>query len=360
MDSCRIPARTPGALGINDQADPNLTTLLGDTPGSLGVCDWADPNLRLYTPADPYADMMCRADDGTAISRGFDGLKAAPAAAPSTTAADYISLAEAQEMALKITTTFEGSTMDYQSLAGDELDGMGMSFGLIQWNFGSNTLGPVLKKMLDKDSAAFAACFGSDTDYDTLKTALGAKKQADELKWARDLQKKNRTAWEAAFKKVGANEKFKKIQLEEAVGKYHRNALGVIKEIRDISPTLFQKVEFRSYAAIFDLCVQQGSLHEPATKDKDGNKVESHQALDQIKSRVQKEKPASQIELMKIVVAERGATGKAEWIPDCVSRRMGVLIGSPYQATHGEKKAKRSNSQFSLITKFGTKYVQDL
>jgi hypothetical protein len=350
-------------MGVNDQADPNLTTLLGDTPGSLGVCDWADPNLRLYTPADPYADMMCRADDGTPMSPGFDGAKALPAPAPATTAADYISLEDAQEMALKITTTFEGSTMDYQALAGDELDGMGMSFGLIQWNFGTNTLGPVLKKMLDKDPTAFAACFGTDTDYDTLKTALGAKgakKQADEATWARDLQKKNRAAWDAAFKKVGANEKFKKIQLEEAVGKYHRNALGVIKEIRDISPTLFEKVEFRSYAAIFDLCVQQGSLHEPATKDKDGKKVESHQALDQIKSRVQKEKPASQLELMKIVVAERGATGKAEWIPDCVSRRIGVLTGAAYQVTHDDKKAKRSNSQYSLITKFGTKYVQGL
>lgn len=145
---------------------------MGDTPGSLGVRDWADPNLPLYTPADPYSDMVCRADDGTPISRGFDGAKALPAATPVTTAADYISLNEAQEMALKITTTFEGSTMDYQALAGDELDGMGMSFGLIQWNFGTNTLGPVLKKMLDKDPTAFAGCFGTDNDYDTLNTAL--------------------------------------------------------------------------------------------------------------------------------------------------------------------------------------------
>ena len=42
---CRIPARTRGPLGYNDQGDPNLTTLLGDTPGTLGVNDYADPTL---------------------------------------------------------------------------------------------------------------------------------------------------------------------------------------------------------------------------------------------------------------------------------------------------------------------------
>jgi flagellum-specific peptidoglycan hydrolase FlgJ len=33
------PARTPGPLGINDQGDPNVTSLLGNTPGPLGVND---------------------------------------------------------------------------------------------------------------------------------------------------------------------------------------------------------------------------------------------------------------------------------------------------------------------------------
>lgn len=39
-----LPARTCGPLGINDQADPNVSTLLGDTPGPLGVNDHADPS----------------------------------------------------------------------------------------------------------------------------------------------------------------------------------------------------------------------------------------------------------------------------------------------------------------------------
>jgi hypothetical protein len=40
------PAETPGPLGLNDQADPNVFSFLGDTPGPLGINDYADPDLR--------------------------------------------------------------------------------------------------------------------------------------------------------------------------------------------------------------------------------------------------------------------------------------------------------------------------
>ncbi|MBL8472384.1 MAG: lysozyme [Rhodocyclaceae bacterium] len=50
-DGCRIPARSCGPLGLFDQGDPNVTSLLGDTPGPLGWGDWGDPALRTL----PYA-----------------------------------------------------------------------------------------------------------------------------------------------------------------------------------------------------------------------------------------------------------------------------------------------------------------
>lgn len=62
------PARTPGPLGVNDAADPNIPALRGDSPGSLGFNDhaeWAacsEPDEALdysreeanFTPAYPY------------------------------------------------------------------------------------------------------------------------------------------------------------------------------------------------------------------------------------------------------------------------------------------------------------------
>ena len=341
INSCRVPPRTPGPLGINDQGDPNITSLIGDTPSPLGLLDWADPTLPQFSSANS-AGLVCRASDGAALSTGFDFQASAPA---TNTAIQYISLTDAQEFALKITTYFEGGkSMDYQALA-DDFDGMGTSFGLIQWNFGSNTLGPLLKKMLDQDETAFKGCFGEDADYDTLKKALTDGKKDDELKWARDKIKNKRSAWETAFKKIGSVEAFNKIQREQAAGQYHPLAVTVINKTRGFSPTLFASVELRSYAAIFDLCVQQGGIDK---------------AENEIKNRVTVEKPSTQLELMKIVVTETARKAKDKWVSDCLSRRMGILMGDSYKSTEHDVTAERKNSQFSLLSQSGGKYVSGL
>jgi hypothetical protein len=64
-----VPARTPGSLGINDHADPNVTSLLGDTPGVLGHNDHAD--VGLPSPSSPAG--AARLSDGTPVSPGSDG-----------------------------------------------------------------------------------------------------------------------------------------------------------------------------------------------------------------------------------------------------------------------------------------------
>jgi hypothetical protein len=40
----KLPARTPGSLGVNDHGDPNVEAHVGDTPGPLGVNDVGDPD----------------------------------------------------------------------------------------------------------------------------------------------------------------------------------------------------------------------------------------------------------------------------------------------------------------------------
>lgn len=47
------PPRTPGTLGIADQADPSMSTLVGDTPNSIGIGDGAAP---ASCSADPVYD----------------------------------------------------------------------------------------------------------------------------------------------------------------------------------------------------------------------------------------------------------------------------------------------------------------
>ena len=60
-------SRTPGTLGINDQADPNVCSLMGDTPGVLGRADVADPTLARLVAAAAGAAAV-RLDDGTVLA----------------------------------------------------------------------------------------------------------------------------------------------------------------------------------------------------------------------------------------------------------------------------------------------------
>ncbi len=63
-----IPARTPGTLGVNDQGNPNVTSLLGDAPGPVGRNDHADQNLPQMSPTATAAKLP----DGTPVSPGSD------------------------------------------------------------------------------------------------------------------------------------------------------------------------------------------------------------------------------------------------------------------------------------------------
>ncbi|MEI8299824.1 MAG: hypothetical protein WCH32_17630 [Pseudomonadota bacterium] len=266
---------------------------------------------------------------------------AIPAAAPEPI---VIALATAQEMALTLTTGYEGEggkAMNYQSL-GDNFDGQGMSFGLIQWNFGQNTLGPLLLKMLNADATAFEACFGKGTDFATLKTALEGSKQADQLAWTAAAIKTNRLAWQSAFRAVGANDTFNRIQREQAAGQYHPIVVNSVESLRGISPNLMKTIEFRSYAALFDTAVQQNGTVAAAAA---------------IKARVTKEKPTTQIELLKIAVTERARKANDRWVADCMSRRLGLLAGEAVKATEHEITATRNNPGFSLIASYGTANV---
>ena len=68
-DIFKIPARTCGPLGINDHADPNVTTCLGDTPGSLGLNDHGDPKwLMGCYPSREIPGSMVNVSEGVPLA----------------------------------------------------------------------------------------------------------------------------------------------------------------------------------------------------------------------------------------------------------------------------------------------------
>jgi hypothetical protein len=330
-------------MGFSEQGPIGRTPKGFDT-GTLGLTQ------------SPYQGPVCSSRLEDRIAEAIEaGLHTAAAAAspppPSSTSSagpaspsspGTITLNQAQDMALRISTYFEGGkSMNYAALA-DDFDGQGTSFGLIQWNFGQNTLGPLLNKMRAKGEAAFAACFGKDAGYETLKTALTAGDKAAQLKWARDLLKSNRAAWSAAFKNIGANPIFNQIQHDEAIAHYSPLAVKAITALRGMSPKLLAAIEFRSYAALFDLCVQQNGIGKVS---------------DEIQQRIADEKPQTQLDVLKIAVTERAQAASDPWVSDCVSRRMGILTAGAYESTENDITKKRDNPQFALVVASGTSIV---
>lgn len=337
-----LPPSTVSILGWQDCGQPGLMCRVGSTPGPVGWWDGGDPVVGWVRRQQSLMGRMCRLGDGTL---SMAGTATNPAAQAQTLG--EISLLDAQTIALQVTTVFEGGTsMNYAALAGD-FDGQATSYGLIQWNFGQGTLGPLLNKMRAAASAVFKGCFGEDADYNTLLAALISGSSADQAKWARDLQDDatGKAAWRGAFEALAGVEAFRQIQRAEAAAEYHPKVEGCITKLRTLDATLMRDVSLRTYVALFDLCVQQNNLNK---------------AWENIKTEVAARKPATQLALVEIAVVERAKKASDTWVADCLSRRLGILAGKAVESTAHEVVKKRANAQFTLIETHGNKRVISL
>jgi len=257
-----------------------------------------------------------------------------------------LTLTDSISLALRVSGGYEGrSRLDYHALA-DDFDGQGTSFGLIQWNFGQGTLGPLLLKMYTKDSFAFARCFPEGTKYEVITNALIHSDRTAQMEWARELLAKNRSAWAKLFRALGDVAEFQEIQLHEAAG-FHANVKTCIEAMRNFSFSLMERVSIQSYVALYDLCVQQGGLDKRLT-------------LQHIEERIRSTPPASQEDLLKICVQERAKTASSRWVADCMSRRMGIINRAPYQADFAGFTSVRSNANFKLLSELVGVHVCDL
>ncbi|MFJ3468455.1 hypothetical protein [Pseudomonas sp. NPDC090201] len=257
-----------------------------------------------------------------------------------------ILLTDAIALALIVSGGYEGrSKLDYHALA-DDFDGQGTSFGLIQWNFGQGTLGKLLLKMLQLDSAAFAGSFPENTDYEKLKDALLSSNIISQIEWAENIIRNNRIGWKKAFTALGDVEAFQEVQLREAA-RFHDNVEGCVIEMRRLFPSLMVRVELRTYVALYDLCVQQGGLNRGKT-------------LENIRIRLGSEKVNSQQDLLKICVHERAKTASRQWAADCLSRRLGIIVGSSQAVELNGVNARRANANFHILEAYEGKHVCEI
>ncbi len=136
-------------------------------------------------------------------------------ARPVTPAIRLPGFSPAEEKALRITTTFEtGRPLNFSGLTGN-FDGQGISLGLLQWNFGTGSLQPLLRRFATQFAARFDEIFGPDAARlrDLLQPHRAHAEQMDFARSVNDAHNRIVEPWRARFARLTEDPGFREIQL---------------------------------------------------------------------------------------------------------------------------------------------------
>jgi hypothetical protein len=242
-------------------------------------------------------------------------------------AAGLTGFTPAEEKALRITTTLEtGRQIGFGGLTGN-FDGMGLSFGLLQWNIGKQSLQPLLSAFASSSPARFDAVFGADAGR--MRSVL-AGSLTDQMQWARSVndQRNHITEpWRTHFDRLAADPEFRRIELR------------AVRPIMDAAKRSAQKlgiVSERGLALMFDNVTQNGPrwlgpqrLAAIQKRSADGRAAQG--------------RGVSERELLGIVANVVADTVLPRWREDVRRRRMTIVNGTG--VVHG--------TRFDLGRQFG-------
>jgi hypothetical protein len=203
----------------------------------------------------------------------------------------------------------------FAGLSGD-FDDQGISFGVLQWNFGQGSLQPLLNDMIQNYKSVIEAIFHEN--FNILINALNSDK--DELMtFARSIQHPTKhfiyEPWQGMFKALGRTNDFQNIQVNH-------------------SQTLFAKAK--------DLCNQYGLLSDRAKALMFDIKVQNGSIKDWVKSQILSDferLPSTlqlnnlEVEKMKIIANRRAEAAKPKWVEDVRARKLCIANGTGY--VHG-------------------------
>jgi hypothetical protein len=240
----------------------------------------------------------------------------------------------ALDLAIAVTAGFETSGDPYLQVTGN-FDGAGLSFGPLQANLKTGTLQDLFRRFQARDERRLANCFGPL--WPEWQRVLRLPSRAQQVAWADALSRGRNKAdfdprWKAALQAVGSEPAFRGEMLRYAYDTYGRKLIVALSWLRGLTPLRIGN--FRCLAALYDLCVQQGSLDR---------------AHDAIRRWVQNERPGDEFALTRIAVVERGRTANPEWRADCISRRLGILEREPVKVVEAGVTAERDNPNLYLL-----------
>ena len=241
---------------------------------------------------------------------------------------------KALDLAITVTAGFETSGDPYQQVTGN-FDGAGLSFGPSQVNFKTGTLQELFARFEARDANRLRTCFGAL--WPEWQRVMRLPSRAQQVAWADALSRGARKAdfdpaWKAALQAVGSQPVFRNEILRYAYDVYGRKLIVALSWLRGLVP--LRITNLRCLAALYDLCVQQGSLDK---------------AHDAIRRRVQNEQPRDEFELTRIAVEERGRKADTPWRADCISRRLCILEREPVRVAESGQTAQRDNPNLYLL-----------
>lgn len=212
------------------------------------------------------------------------------------------------ERCLALTGTFETSKYPPDSFLGlsGDFDGMGISFGVCQWNIGQGTLQPLLRQMFDQHTELSQSIFHEH--FDTV-TALGSASLTDQLAFTRSIQVRGQVTepWKGMLLTLGRTSEFQGVQADHASRLYDKaielcGAYGLISE--------------RAVALMFDIVTQNGSI-DPIVRA--AILADFTQVPDG---------PDNEVAKMRIVANRRAEAAKKQFVDDVRTRKLAIANGT--------------------------------
>lgn len=264
-----------------------------------------------------------------------------------------------EEKALRITSTFEtGRPLGFGGLTGN-FDSMGLSFGLLQWNFGSGSLQPLLWEFAQRHSQRFDAVFGAHASQlrqilqqfrrlnKTKDKSERTRIMAEQMRFAISInhpncqpkQKSSRKfcqlvePWATYFRKLEADSAFQQIQLRQV-----RNRMNVAIKYAG----QFGLRSERGLALMFDIVTQAGSAWLTCSKTVCKKRAA---IIEQGRATLQQRlgRSPTEREMLTLIANVVADTSLPEWREKVRVRKMTIVNG------HG----KVHGRQFDLARDFG-------
>jgi hypothetical protein len=224
------------------------------------------------------------------------------------------------ERILSLTGAFETSESFPKCFAGltNNFDGQGISFGVLQWNFGQGSLPPLLQKMNANHPDTCKKVF--DFLYFDFERMLKLNK-GEQLAWSKSIQYTQTTKngklywcidpkWIKAFKALGLTDEMISIQVD-AASMIYQKALKLA--------AFYELTTERGAMLMFDIVTQNGVVD----KDGAGKRIRE----DYLKIPASTSDEERQVEKMVIIANRRAEVSRPAYVEDVRKRKMLIATG---------------------------------